>query len=64
MGLHFRASPQYDRYIAPAVAAPAARSPAAPTEPRAGLPEGPPLRQFGILARRYLDLIVRTGATW
>ncbi|MBK9710212.1 MAG: FHA domain-containing protein [Kouleothrix sp.] len=59
--LHFRASPQYDRYIAgrlsQAPSGPVAGS--ADGAARSGSPKVSPLRQFGILARRYLDLIVQ-----
>src|SRR4029079_8321143 len=59
--MKFRASPQYQRYVAGRLAQ-------APSGPVAGSADGAvrtsapkvsPLRQFGILARRYLDLIVQ-----
>jgi ABC-type multidrug transport system ATPase subunit len=59
--MKFRASPQYARYVAGRLAL-------APSGPVAGgsgtsgassAPRVSPLRQFGILARRYLDLIVQ-----
>ncbi|HEU5099807.1 MAG TPA: FHA domain-containing protein, partial [Roseiflexaceae bacterium] len=59
--LRFRASPQYARYVAGRLAL-------APSGPvaggtvaagRSGAPKVSPLRQFGILARRYLDLIAQ-----
>jgi ABC transport system ATP-binding/permease protein len=59
--MKFRASPQYATYVA-------ARLAQAPSGPvagsadaagRTGAPWVSPLRQFGILARRYLDLIVQ-----
>jgi ABC-type multidrug transport system ATPase subunit len=59
--IKFRASPQYARYVAGRLAL-------APSGPvvgstvaagRGGAPKVSPLRQFGILARRYFDLIAQ-----
>ncbi|HNP73246.1 MAG TPA: FHA domain-containing protein [Kouleothrix sp.] len=58
--MKFRASPQYARYVAGRLA----QAPAGPVASGAGggsggAPRVSPLRQLGILARRYLDLIVQ-----
>ncbi len=59
--MKFRASPQYARYVAGRLAL----APSGPVAGGAGgsgsssTPRVSPLRQFGILARRYLDLIVQ-----
>jgi len=59
--IKFRASPQYARYVAGRLAlapsGPVASSSVAAG--RAGAPKVSPLRQFGILARRYFDLIAQ-----
>jgi ABC-type multidrug transport system ATPase subunit len=59
--MRFRAAPQYQQYVAGRLAlapsGPVAGSTAATG--RSGAARVSPLRQFGILARRYLDLIVQ-----
>ncbi|MEP7190223.1 MAG: ABC transporter permease, partial [Roseiflexaceae bacterium] len=59
--MRFRAAPQYQQYVAGRLAlapsGPVAGSTAATG--RGGAARVSPLRQFGILARRYLDLIVQ-----
>ncbi len=57
--LKFRASPQYARYVAGRLAQAPAGPIAAGGASSGGAPRVSPLRQFGILARRYLDLIVQ-----
>ena len=57
--LKYQSSPYYQRYVtdrlAQAPAGPVVRAATAATKPR----RDPPLRQFGILARRYLDLTLQ-----
>jgi len=59
--IKFRAAPQYQQYVAGRLA----QTPSGPVADsaeatgRGGAPRVSPLRQFGILARRYLDLIVQ-----
>ncbi|MFN8477453.1 MAG: FHA domain-containing protein [Kouleothrix sp.] len=58
--MKFRAAPQYARYVAGRLA----QAPAGPVAGGQGgggssAPRVSPLRQFGILARRYLDLIIQ-----
>ncbi len=58
--MKFRGSPQYARYVAGRLA----QAPAGPVAGGQGggggsTPRVSPLRQFGILARRYLDLIIQ-----
>jgi len=59
--MRFRAAPQYQQYVtgrlAQAPSGPVAGS--ADANGRSSAPRVSPLRQFGILARRYLDLIVQ-----
>ena len=59
--MRFRAAPQYQQYVtgrlALAPSGPVAGS--AEATGRGGAPRVSPLRQFGILARRYVDLIVQ-----
>jgi ABC transport system ATP-binding/permease protein len=59
--MRFRAAPQYQQYVAGRLAqapnGPVAGS--AEATGHGGAPRVSPLRQFGILARRYLDLIVQ-----
>ncbi len=59
--MRFRAAPQYQQYVAGRLSqapnGPVAGS--AEATGRGGAPWVSPLRQFGILARRYLDLIVQ-----